>query len=171
MNIPETLINFRLYDEQGDNYGAADIELPKIEGVTATITGAGIAGEMDTPILGHYKDMEIKVNYRVITKHSLQLSKQKAHFLDARHSLQVQDNTTGDIKTVPLRIIAKGLPKVIEMGKAAMGSAMESSVTLGIFYLKIMLDNKVMKEIDKFNFISSEEGEDYLKSVRSDLGL
>ena len=52
--IPEVVSNFRCYDEDVQKLlGTVDIELPNIEYLTETIQGAGIAGEIETIVVGH----------------------------------------------------------------------------------------------------------------------
>ena len=52
--VPEKLINFRVYLDGNNLIGVADVELPSIEAMTETVKGAGIAGEIDSPTLGHF---------------------------------------------------------------------------------------------------------------------
>ncbi|ECD6823048.1 phage tail protein, partial [Salmonella enterica subsp. enterica serovar Enteritidis] len=46
--IPERLINFTVYGEGSRIIGIADAKLPSIEMMTETVSGAGIAGEIET---------------------------------------------------------------------------------------------------------------------------
>ena len=53
--ISEKLINFRVYAENSELLGLADVTLPTLEAKSETISGAGIAGEVvfadsDNPI-------------------------------------------------------------------------------------------------------------------------
>ena len=52
--IPERLIGFRVYNDNNDLLGIATVTLPMIEAMTDTVSGAGIAGEVESPVLGHY---------------------------------------------------------------------------------------------------------------------
>ena len=61
MNIPQKLINCRVYNNGTDLIGIADVDLPKLEPMTDTVKGAGVAGEIDDPVLGHYKAMVMSV--------------------------------------------------------------------------------------------------------------
>ena len=43
------------------NIGISDeVTLPDLEALTETLSGAGILGEIDEPLLGHYKASEIR---------------------------------------------------------------------------------------------------------------
>lgn len=47
-NIPEKLIDFRCYSDGTDLLGMVDVTLPKVDLMSETVKGAGIAGEIDT---------------------------------------------------------------------------------------------------------------------------
>ena len=54
MKVPEKLINFRVYEDGDDLVGVADVTLPTLDAMTETVKGAGIAGEVESPVMGHY---------------------------------------------------------------------------------------------------------------------
>lgn len=68
MKVPEKLINFRVYKDSTDYIGLADVTLPSLEAMTETVSGAGIAGEVDSPTLGHMGSMETVLNWRTLEK-------------------------------------------------------------------------------------------------------
>ena len=41
--VPERLINFRVYNDGNDLLGVANVDLPSIEAMSDTVSGAGIA--------------------------------------------------------------------------------------------------------------------------------
>ena len=47
--VPERLVNFRVYNEGNDLLGVATVDLPSIEAMSDTVSGAGIAGEVESP--------------------------------------------------------------------------------------------------------------------------
>ena len=50
--IPTSLQGFSVYLDALRELGVVDIELPNIQFMSDTITGSGIAGEIDMPIPG-----------------------------------------------------------------------------------------------------------------------
>ena len=76
--IPEKIINYKCYiDGEMSPTALVDAELPDIQFMSETISGAGIAGEIDSPTLGHFQNMEIggkiqtgklKISTRVVPK-------------------------------------------------------------------------------------------------------
>lgn len=65
--IPEKIINYKCYiDGEMSPTALVDAELPDIQFMSETISGAGIAGEIDSPTLGHFQNMEIGLNFRTL---------------------------------------------------------------------------------------------------------
>ena len=96
MNVPEKLINFRVYNEGNDQLGVADVTLPNFESMTETIKGAGLAGEIDSPVLGHYGSMEAEFNWRTLYENNLSFVAPKAFTFDLRGANQVKDSESGE---------------------------------------------------------------------------
>lgn len=170
-NMPEKLINYRVYKDGSDLLGTADVTLPTMESMTETIKGAGIAGEIDSPALGHFKSMETELNWRTISKANIALSAQKAVDLDIRGAEQVYDSTEGVYKTVPVKLFIRGIPKSLEIGKFDPATTTDTKTTLETVYLKVEIDGDVQVELDKINYICKIGDTDYLKDVREALGL
>ena len=84
--VPEKLINFRAYNDGNDLLGVTDVQLPSLDAMTETVKGAGIAGEVDSPVLGHFGSMETVLNWRTISKPGMNLASQKGVSLDLRGS-------------------------------------------------------------------------------------
>lgn len=171
MQVPEKLINFRVYKDGTDLIGVADVSMPSFEAVTDTVKGAGLAGEFDSPVLGHFKSMEVQLNWRTVNKNNSFLAKPESVTLDLRGAQQVYDSGTGKFKTSRLKVVVRGVSKKFEMGKLDMGASVGSSNTLEVNYIKVTLDDKDVIELDKFNYIYKVDGEDWLADVREALGL
>ena len=65
--IPEKTIAFNVYRDGTVLMGVATVELPQLQAMTETISGAGIAGEIDSPTLGHFQSMTAKLSFRTKT--------------------------------------------------------------------------------------------------------
>lgn len=169
--IPEKLINYRVYNEGADLMGTADISLPDIEYLTESISGAGIAGEIDGATIGHTSSMTVGINFRTVTKDCIKLLAPKAHLLDLRGATQSYDPASGEYEVGKLNIVTKVIPKKVGLGKMASGSPMDTSGEYETIYLKITIDGETKVEIDKINYIFIVDGVDYLKDVKEALGL
>ena len=78
---------------------------------------------------------------------------------------------TGKLASKPVKVVLRGLPKKVGLGKLEPAKKMDPDVELECVYLKVWIDGEVVLEIDKFNFICNINGEDVLASVRRDLGM
>lgn len=171
MNVPEKLINFRVYNNGADLVGSADVTLPKLNAMTQTVKGAGIAGEIDSPVLGHYSSTEVEINFRTIDKDSINLDSPKGHHLDIRGAQQVYDSSTGEYVVKKLKLVVRGVPKTDDLGKLDVGATTDTKLTLECDYVKLSIDGETQIELDKYNYIANIGGVDYLADVRDALGL
>lgn len=171
MNVPEKLINFRVYNNGADLVGSADVTLPKLNAMTQTVKGAGIAGEIDSPVLGHYSSTEVEINFRNIDKDSITLASPKGHHLDIRGAQQVYDSSTGEYVVKKVKLVVRGVPKTDDLGKLDVGATTDTKLTLECDYVKLSIDGETQIELDKYNYIANIGGVDYLADVRDALGL
>lgn len=169
--VPERLISFRVYNDSNDLLGIATVDLPEIEAMSDTVSGAGIAGEVESPVLGHYSSMTTTFTWRTIEKAAMKLSVQKAHAVEVRGAQQVYDAANGEYKTVPVRASMRIVPKTVTLGSFEPGSTTDTEQEFEVLYLKMYVDGKDVLEIDKFNYIAKFGDTDILASVRADLGL
>ena len=169
--VPERLINFRVYNEGNDLLGIATVDLPSIEAMSDTISGAGISGEAETPVLGHFGSMTTTFSWRTIEKSAMVLNQQKAHAVEIRGSQQIYDAANGTYSTTPIRVSMRIVPKNVTLGTFEVGATTDTEQEFEVTYLKVLVNGDETVEIDKFNFIARFNGEDALAGVRKDLGL
>lgn len=169
--IPERLTNFRCYRNGTDLLGVATVTLPQFQAMTDTVSGAGIAGEVETPVLGHYSSITTTVAFRTITADVTSLAAQMAHPLDFRGSQQVYDASSGKFVTQAVKLSIRGVPKNVNLGNFEVGATTGTEVEMECTYIKLSVGGKTMVEIDKYNSIARFGDEDALESVRKDLGL
>lgn len=169
--VPERLINFKVYAEGNDLIGIATAELPDIEAMTDTVSGAGIAGEIDSPILGHLGSMALTLQFRTITDSFTKLAAQKSHALELRGSQQIFDSSNGTYSTVPARLSCKGIPKRNGLGSFEVASTTDSEIEFELTSMKLFVNNQERIEVDKYAMKFVVDGVDYLESVRNDLGM
>ncbi len=169
--VRDKLINFEVFVAGGRKLGMADITLPSIEYKTATLSGAGIGGEIEMPTPGQTGSMELEINWRTLNEDATKLLAMKAHDLELRGSSEQYDAGTGEISSEPVKINVRTLPKKGDMGSFKPADHTDTKNTLELVYIKITIANKKVLEIDKLNYIHFVDGVDFLASVRSDLGL
>lgn len=171
MSVAETLVAYRGYDENGELAGIADVELPELEYLTRELKGAGIAGELDLPIFGHFTSMTVTINWRTMIKDSIKLMKPGIRRLEFRSASQNQDVRTGTYEVGAEKVVLGVLVKKGNLGKREVGEGTESSNEFEVTYIKVVQDGETILEVDKLNYICLIDGEDYMQKVRIALGM
>ena len=94
--IPEVINDFNLYLSGSKLIGTTgEVALPDFEAITATISGNGILGEYEAPVVGHFGSMEQEIPFRCFNTDYFSLIDQtKAMELTLRGAIQTVDTTT-----------------------------------------------------------------------------
>lgn len=170
--IPEKVINYMLYVDGSRSATAfVDADLPEIQFMSETISGAGIAGEIESITTGHTQTMTMGINFRTFIDENYILLEQKAYSLELKASLQSSDKTNKTINKGNYRIMVVGYPKGFSQGKMSVGKPTDSKQEFTVDYLKVEYEGKEVLEIDKSNMIFKVNGTDYLTEVRAAMGL
>lgn len=169
--VPDKLVNFKCYNEGDDMLGITDVSLPELAYLTDTIKGAGIAGEIDAPVIGHFQSLSTTINWRSLIEDNIKLFAPKTYHFDFRGSVQIYDEGSGEFKTKAVKCVMKCMPKTGTLGNFDPATTMGTSGEYEVTYLKISIEGKEYVEIDKLAFICRIDGVDYLAKVRRDLGM
>lgn len=168
--IPEKLVNYNIYREGEKLIGVSgEITLPNFEAMTETISGAGIAGEYESPTPGHFGSMEIEIPYRTLSGQSTKLMVPRQETITLRAAQQINDVAAGESQIQGVKVILKVAPKNFNLGTFAVGQPTESANTLEVLYIKIVVDGEDVLEYDKLNFIYVVDGVDVLAEVREQI--
>lgn len=171
MKMPDKIVNYKVYKDAKDLLGTADVQFPDIESLAETIKGAGIAGEVELPTIGHIAAMNLTINWRTITGDTIALAAPVAHSLDFRVAQQSYDTGKGAITTNSVKHVVKAIPKKLTVGKVEAGGTADAGNEFSVTYYKMLIDGQVKVEVDPFNYIFIIDGVDYLKDVRKSLGM
>lgn len=168
--IPEKLINYNVYYGNDKLIGLnGDVTLPKLEPMTSTVSGAGIAGEYESPTPGHFGKLETDISFNTIGEQSAELLVPGTKSLVFRASQQSYDVAGGNITYRALKVTLKVLSKGVDLGKLAVGKQTGTKNTFETIYLKVEEDGKTLIEVDKLNFIYKVNGVDVLAAIRSQI--
>lgn len=168
--IPEQLTGVSHYFSNNELLGMGELNLPNIQFMTETISGAGIAGEYDNPIPGLTQSLESTYNFRDITKQQMQLLRKKALDLTSYANLQSYDAGTGEYHDSQIKVTARAKVKSSNLGTFNTGNTGGVSVVVENIYLKIEIDGEKVLEIDKLNYIHFVDGVDWLAATRKNIG-
>lgn len=169
--LPDRTINYRVYLEGNRLLGIATVDLPEINYMTETLNGAGVAGQLETPLQGHIDSMTMTLNFVTPVADAVKLLEAKAHSFILRAALQTIDGADNSYGCEKLAIAVRGYPKNFSLGSLEMNAQTGTSMELEISYLKIDRDDKTELEIDKINFIYKVGDTNFLDSVSSALGM
>ena len=135
-----------------------------------TLSGAGIAGNVEVPVLGHYDVMSLTLNFRTTTEHSVRLSEPRRHNIDLRMAQQIEDTVAGEVKVQSIKHVLVVVPKTDTGGTVAPAAPTNGSGEYAVRYWATYIDGAKVREIDPLNFICEVNGVDYLADVRKAIG-
>lgn len=168
--IPEKVVNYNAYLDNDKLIGInTDVTLPKLEQMTTTISGAGIAGEYDSAVPGHFGKIEIDVTFNTVTEQSAELLIPGTKSLVFRASQQSYDVAGGQTLFRSLKITTKVLSKGVDLGKLTVGKQTGTKNTFEAIYIKVEENGKTIIELDKLNFIFKVNGKDVLADIRNQI--
>lgn len=168
--VPSLISNFNVYRSGNRLVGVtAEVTLPDLEYMTATMSGAGLAGETDIPVIGHFPAISMEIPFTVLYDDTFSLLAMNGEQLTLRGNVEQYDASTGQIIDKSMRIIIGGIPKGLKPGKMAVASTMDSSVSLEVTYLKIEVGGAEKLELDKFNYVYKVNGVDLLAAAKQNI--
>lgn len=169
LGIPGVINNFNLYYQGTALVGlTGEISLPDFEGMTETLSGPGILGEIEEVIIGAFSSMELEVPFRILDEDAFKLmSPVETLDLTLRASEQFTVKSTGNIDYKGMRVVVRGRQKKLTGGTVKQGGAMDASVTVEVAYIMIELDGQKRIELDKLNNVYKVNDKDLLAKVRS----
>ena len=168
--IPERIIDYRVYKSGNTLLGTADIELPKVQFMTESLKGAGILGELETPTVGMTKSLKTKITFRTTTTDMISLLDCAGHELEFRSAVQ-KINSSGERSLDSSRVVIRGFPSEGELGKLDKGASGNSTIELECVYLKYVINDTTVLEIDKLNYVYKVSGTDLLSDLKTALGI
>lgn len=171
-NRPEQTIAYRVYHEGHDLIGVASLEMPEIKYMTETLSGSGVAGEIENPTIGITESLSVKFSFTSVETHIFDaLDWGTSSLYECWASLQVTDDATGQRVSQPLRVNLVGRVKSFPLGTLEQGKKHGNELELELTRLQILLNSEEKLLIDKLNFIHNVNGKDLLALVRSQIGL
>lgn len=168
--IPELINAYNVY-LSGKLLGVSgEVELPELEALTETIEAAGVLGEIEAPATGHFGSSKIKIPFAILHEDVFKLmDTTKAIELTLRGSMQFQDRKTGNTEDIPVKIVVRGKATTSTLGTLAKGKKGEPEIEIETFYLKVVVNNETVLELDKLNFKYVVNGKDLMAKIRKNI--
>jgi hypothetical protein len=166
--LPTKINSYNVYSQGTKLVGVSDeVTLPDFEALTETISGPGLLGEMDDPLLGHFGAAEIEIPFRTMNDEMFNLVQQSNSVdLTLRISTQAIEQATSALEFMPSRVVIRGRNKGFTGGSVKSGQGTGSSVKADITYILIEINGKSRFELDKLNFVYKVDGVDLLEEIR-----
>lgn len=166
--IPESINRFNIYLKGNKLVGvSSEVALAELAAMTNNISGAGIAGELESANIGMFGSMKQDIPFRMLSKDMLKLYNPLEPIeLTLRASEQSTVQGSGMVDFQGMRVVFRGRSISAKLGTLKMGGSMDSSVTLELSYILIEVDGQTMLELDKLNDVFVVDGVDILEKVR-----
>lgn len=168
--MDQGIINFEIYEDGTDYYGMASAEMPTLANLVQSVSGAGIAGNIEAIQKGHVDAMTLKLNFRTTTPQAIKLSELRRHTIDLRIAQLHEDPVSNSLGAASEKHVMVVIPKNHNVGSVAPASPANASGEYAVRYWATWLDGKKVREIDPMNYIYMVNGVDYLADVRKALG-
>lgn len=167
--LPDKLNNFNVYSGKTRLVGvSSEVELPSFDPLTDTLSVAGMAGEIESEVVGSFGSMKVKIPFLNMSEDFFAFAASSEPII-LRGSMEVFHTQTQSKDFVPLAITIKGRTMNIEPGNFKKGGKGEPSITKEITYIKIMINNTTQLELDKLNSIFIMGGVDLLQKLKSQI--
>ena len=163
-------INFRVFEDGKEHLGLASLTLPNTNWIVQTISGAGLGGNVDYPVVGQLEAMELGINFRTTQKNAAKLAEPRRHQIECRSAQMGDDPVAGKLTTDNVKHTFVIVPKTLTGGSVAPAAPTDGSGTYSVLYWKEVINGVVTKELDPVNFKCVINGTDFLADVRKALG-
>lgn len=164
-------INYAIYENGSEYYGTASLTDADRKNKIFNVNGAGIAGDVTIPVVGHRDAMTMKINFRTATEDAYHLAEMRRHILDCRIAAEEYEPTSGQFRVHPNKIIVEVIPLSLSGGDIAPSSPQAISGEYTVISRKCYLDDVLMEDYQPLNVIDVDaSGRDNLAEVRAALG-
>jgi len=150
---PQTIVTYHVYygGEENNMLGIVEAELPNIQSMTQEMKGAGLAGTIDVPVIGHSQAMTCKFTWRTATDDIKKLIPQVPHELELYAGVQSLDDTVAKFELTKQKITMLVIPKGINLGKLATAELQNVETEFSVYQLKWWFGNTMLCDIDILN--------------------
>jgi P2 family phage contractile tail tube protein len=167
--LPDKINNFNVYNGKTKLVGvSSEITLPPFEPLTDTLSVAGMAGEIESDVVGSFGSMKIEIPFENLSGDFFSFAASNEPTV-LRGAMEVFNTQTQTKDSIPLVITIKGRTLTINPGVLKKGGRGQASVTKEITYIKISISNETQVELDKLNNIFIMGGVDQLAKIRSQI--
>jgi len=163
-------IDFAVYEDSDEFVGMASVTLPDKNQKVITINGAGVGGDVEVPVSGHYDAMTITFAFTNYSPRVARLREHRRHNIELRVAQQNEDPVAGQLVTDAVKHVLVVVPKSASGGTVAPASPGDMTIVASVRYWATYVNGKKLDEIDPLNRVDIVNGVDYNAPVRAALG-
>jgi len=163
-------IDFAVYEDSDEFLGIANATMPDKNSKVVSMSGAGIGGDVEVPVPGHYDAMSLTLNFRTYTERAAKLREHRRHNIELRAAQQNEDPVTGVLNVSSVKHVLVVVPKSASGGTLAPAASAEVGIGFSVRYWATFINGIKVDEIDQLNRIDIINGIDYNEPVRKALG-
>ena len=141
------IINYAVYEDGSEYRGIATVTLPDVNLKVLTVNGAGIAGDVEMPVIGHIDAMTGTINFLDAPEAAYKLAEQRRHLVEFRVAHEEYDETAGKLVPKGQKHICEIIPKKIGGGTLAPSAAQGVSGDYDFYSLKTIVNGKVVLDV------------------------
>lgn len=170
--VKERTIRFDFTDDGVEVKGAGSVSLPTIEQKTTTVSGSGIMGEYETPILGQLNAMELVIDLtHVEPAAAARLKRPGIHEIVVYIAYQMRETTTDEILVQKERVSIRCKHKTAAEGTVNSDGDDNGSAAYSVSVYKKYVNGELTCDVEPLNSIYLWNGVDYYAPVRAALDL
>ena len=170
MKYDQSIINYAMYINSLEYGGTVDVTLPVIKYKTVSMTGAGIAGEMEEPVMGHIDPMTCQIKFRNLTREGAIIMAPGQHQIEFRGAREDFDTESGAKIYVPMKYIMVVEALEHNVGTLAPQSGSDGTGTFAVHKFMAFEAGRKFIDIDPANYKHEIDGVDYLAAARYAMG-
>jgi len=163
-------IDFAVYEDSVEFIGMANVQLPDKNQKVITMNGAGIGGDVEVPMAGHYDAMTLTLAFRTYTAKLATLREHRRHQIELRVAQQNEDPVSGSLTVDAVKHVFVVVPKATSGGTVAPAASGDGNITFSVRYWATYINGTKVDEIDQLNRVDVVNGVDYNAPVRKALG-
>lgn len=165
-------INFKVYEKEVNYLGIAEIALPDFEYATLAVSGAGLPGETEIPVLAQLKPLTTNITFLHANEAAAKLSTQEVHELALWIADEYLDSEAGQLDVDDRKIIMRVMQKKRTGGTLKPSSPQGVSGEYAVYYYAEYLNGKCTTLFDYFNnkYID-HSGVDRTEKINKALGM
>jgi len=169
--VPQILQDYSMFLSGNRIIGSVDITCPNIQGITASVDGAGMGGPVDAVVKGRFQDIVCTVNFRVAHLAMRDMFVQNYQDYEFWGSIQETDSATGAVTEYQHKLVMRMMVKSNNIGSFNPGEAQGRSVEFSVIVINEFIDGQQVQKLDKLNYIYEVGGQDMLARIRANIGL